>query len=228
MYDAFALPNAAAVVGRACSRMLGAYVLVGMGLCVFVNDIIAVLASPQYARATPMVAPLVLGAFFSSAATLMDGAFYAKRRTALKPWIALLSMIAMCGLYVCLIPQFGAMGAAYAILGGNAFLAAATWAVSQRVFRVQYEYGRLGGMLGSAMALVLLAERLDLGIMTIPAKLVLLAAWPALLWITGLVRTEEKAMLMTGASKAFQWCCSLSIFPSAKTDTPLVKPGEVR
>ncbi len=202
MYDAFAAPNAAAVVGRACTRMLGAYVLVGMGLCVFIGDVVAVLATPQYARATAVVAPLVLAYFFSTAATLLDGPFYACRRTGAKPWIAFASMIVMCGLYAWLIPQYGALGAAWAILAGNAFLAAATWAVSQRVFRVEYEYGRLAAILASAVAVVLLAGQLDAGMMNIPAKLVLCAAWPAMLWLTGLVSRDEKAMVLAAIREA--------------------------
>jgi O-antigen/teichoic acid export membrane protein len=195
MYDAFALPDAAAVVGRACTRMLGAYVLVGLGLCLFVDDVVAVLASSQYAGATAVVAPLVLAAFFGSANTLMDGVFYAHRKTYPKPWIAFVAMLVMCGLFAWLIPQFGAMGAACAILGGNVFLAAATWTVSQRIFRVHYEYARMAAMLIGAAALLFLGSRFDFGIiMNIPAKLTLWTVLPALLWVTGLVSTDEKAM----------------------------------
>jgi len=227
MYDAFALPNATMVIGRACTRMLGAFLLVGVGLCVFVDDVIAILATSQYARSTAIVAPLVLGAFFSSAATLMDGAFYAERRTGLKPWIALVSMIVMCGLYAWLIPQYGAMGAACAILGGNAFLAAATWAVSQRVFHVQYEYGRVAAMLASAIATVLLAEHLDLGILNIPAKLALCAAWPVLLWTAGVVSNDEKAMVANGLRQVLRRFQSPLVAETAERDVPATSPSEV-
>jgi len=196
MFDAFELPDAPSLVGRVVTRILAAYVFVAIGVCVLCDEAIAVLASAEYAGATAVVGPIVLAIFFLYAANLMDAAFYVRRRTGLKPWIMAASMVVALGLYAWLIPQFGAMGAAFAALGGFMFHAAATWAVSQRVFHVQYEYGRVGTMLASAIAVVLLAGHLDLGIVNVPAKLGLWAAWPAMLWITGLVSKDEKAMVM--------------------------------
>jgi O-antigen/teichoic acid export membrane protein len=201
MYDAFALPNAARVVGQAFTRILGAYLLVGLALCLFAKDAIVLLATPAYIPAAVLVGPLCLGSFFASAANLADGVFYAHRRTGLKPWIALASMLVMCALYAWLIPAYGAMGAAAAVALGFFFHATATWAVSQRVFRVQYEYSRLAGMLFTAAAIVVLAGRLNLGMLTIPAKVILWIAWPALLWIAGLVSREEKTTLLDGLSR---------------------------
>ncbi len=220
LYDAFAAPNAAVVVGRACTRMLGAYLLVGTALCVFTGDVIALLAAPQYARAAAIVAPLVLASFFTTAATLMDGAFYAQRRTGLKPWIALVAMLVMCGLYAWLIPRYGASGAVLAALGGNFFLAAATWAVSQRVFRVQYEYGRLAAMAAIGVAVVLAAARLGPGMRNIPAKLALWTALPALLWVTRLISAEEKAIAREGLRWAWQQWRKLRPRGSAETAAP--------
>jgi O-antigen/teichoic acid export membrane protein len=228
MYDAFALPDAAAVVGRACTRMLGAYVLVGLGLCLFVDDVVKVLASAQYAGATAVVAPLVLAAFFGSASTLMDGVFYAHRKTYPKPWIAFVAMLVMCGLFAWLIPRYGAMGAACAILGGNVFLAAATWTVSQRIFHVHYEYGRMAAMLIGAAALLFLGSRFDFGIiMNIPAKLALWTVLPALLWATGLVNADEKAMAVAAIRHVVQRVKGLFFATPAAVVPPVVDTEEV-
>lgn len=204
MFDAFALPEAAVVVGRTCTRILGAYVFVGLGLCIFIDEVIAVFASAQYARSAAIVAPLTLAFLFSNAANLADGVFYAHRRTGLKPWIMFVSMIVICGLYACLIPPFGAMGAAVAAAAGFLFHATATWWVSQRVFRVRYEYGRLAGILTAAVVLVLLASRLPLGLLTIPAKLALWTFWPVFLWMTGLISREEKTLAVDYVRQALR------------------------
>ncbi len=229
MYDAFALPDAAAVVGGAITRMLAAYVFVGLGLCVFIADVVRILATPAYAGAVAVVALLVLGGLFSTAATLMDGVFYAHRRTGPKPWIALASMIVMCGLYAWLIPQFGAMGAAYAVVGGYLFHATATWAVSQRIFRVRYEFGRIAGMLMAAVLLVILSYQIHLGVWDIPVKAALCAAWPLVLWISGLITAEEKAMVLRLVlQKVLQQTRSIFVRVRLRPAIPPRAPEEVR
>ncbi|MEN6450065.1 MAG: lipopolysaccharide biosynthesis protein [Thermoguttaceae bacterium] len=221
MYGVFARPDAAALVGRACSRMLAAYVFVGLGVCIFAKEVIELLASPQYARAAVVVPAIVSAYFFYYAAIFTEGAFYVAHRTGVKPWIALASMTVMCGLYLTLIPRFGATGAAWAALGGFMFQAAATWTVAQRIIPVRYEYGRLAGMIASAAAIAILASRLNLGMMTIPAKLILAAAWPALLWTSGLVRQDEKAAVRAGAARFLHWPVG-RLLPSVRQhDTPI-------
>jgi hypothetical protein len=53
----------------------------------------------------------------------------------------------------------------------------------------------MAGILTAAAALLTLGGRLDLGIMNIPAKLSLWTVLPVLMWTTGLVRIDEKAMV---------------------------------
>ncbi|MCE5267780.1 MAG: lipopolysaccharide biosynthesis protein [Planctomycetaceae bacterium] len=208
MYGVFARPDAATMVGRACTRMLTAYVFVGLGVCVFAKEVIEALASPQYARASDVVPAIVSAYFFYYAAIFAEGAFYVSHRTSVKPWIALASMTVMCGLYLTLIPRFGATGAACALLGGFAFHAATTWFVAQRIVPVHYEYGRVATVLTSAAAVAMLSSHLDLGVATVPAKLLLGAAWPAFLWATGLVRRDEKAAIRAGVVRVLHWPAS--------------------
>jgi O-antigen/teichoic acid export membrane protein len=202
MYDAFERPDAPVILGTTFTRMLAAYLFVGLGLTVLKDTVVAVLGSPEYARATAVIGPLVLGYFFLTASTLMDAAFYVRRRTGLKPWIALASAVVMLALYAGLIPPFGALGAAGATLGGLCFHAALTLIVSQRVFRVRYEPARLAAMLGLAIALALAARCLGSGLVSIPGKLALCALWPVLLWAGGVVSDEEKSLVLGAAGRA--------------------------
>lgn len=192
MYKTFEEPEASTIIGRVYTRILAAYLFVGIGLCMLQDEVVAVLGSSEYAGATAVLAPLVLAYFFLNGADLMDSAFYVRRRTGLKPWIAAFSTAVILGLYSWLIPHYGAQGAAYATLAGFFFHAVATYAVSQRVFPVRYEFVRTAGMLGLAIAFVLAARCLGSGLATVPAKLALCAAWPVLLWITGVISEQEK------------------------------------
>lgn len=201
MYKTFEEPEAPAVIGRVYTRILAAYLFVGIGLCMFQDEVVALLGSPEYAGATAVLAPLVLAYFFLNGADLMDSAFYVRRRTGLKPWIAAVSTAVMLGLYVWLIPQYGAQGAAYATLGGFFFHAVATYAVSQRVFPVRYEFVRTAGMLGLAIALVFAAKCFGSGLATVPAKLALCAVWPVLLWMSGIMTEEEKRWILAAIQR---------------------------
>lgn len=198
MFAAFELPNAASYFGRVFTRMLAAYTLAGMGFVIFADEVIRLLSTDKYFDAAPVVAPMVLAFFFLNAANLMDAAFYVRHRTSLKPWITGSATAVAIGLYLWLVPDYGEMGAAYANLAAFAFLAAATWAISQSVFRVKYERLRLAGMMLSALAIVFLSQVIPWGAWTIPVKLLLWASWPALLWLTGLVSRDEKDMLILG------------------------------
>lgn len=201
MYDVFERPNAPLILGKTFTRMLAAYLFTGLALVVLKDVIVTVLGSPEYFRATVVIGPLVLGYYFLTASTLMDAAFYVRRRTGLKPWIALASTLVILVLYAWLIPRFGALGAAWATLGGLCFHAVLTLIVSQRVFRVRYEPARLAAMLGLAIALALASRCLGASLMSIPGKLALCALWPVLLWVGGVVSDEEKSLVLDAAGK---------------------------
>jgi O-antigen/teichoic acid export membrane protein len=198
MFAASELPNAASYFGRVFTRILAAYTFAGMGFAIFADEVIRLLSTDEYLGASAVVAPMVLAFFFLYAANLMDAAFYVRHRTSLKPWITGSATAVAIGLYIWLVPEFGEMGAAYANLAAFAFLAVATWVISQCVFRVKYERLRLAGMMLSALGVVFLSQNLPWGHWAIPVKLILWISWPASMWLTGLVSREEKELLLSG------------------------------
>jgi O-antigen/teichoic acid export membrane protein len=212
MYAVARQPDAAQVFGRAFTRILAAYLLVGLTLCLFQDELVALIAGPAYAAATRVVPPVVLACFFQAGASLMDAAFYVRQRTGLKLCITLGATAVMLVLYLVLIPPYGSLGAALATLGGFAFLAVCTWALTQRLFPVHYEWPRLGALVGLTATLWLLSRGLPVGGWAIAVKAALLLAWPLLVWYTGLVTPQEKEQARelfrqtgAGASRALLW-----------------------
>ena len=123
MYDAFAMPKAAAVVGRACTPDVGRLRAGGNGTVHFRRRRRGRSGFTAIRQGNCASWPRwCWRPSFECRNNLMDGVFYAYRKTGLKPWIAFVAMLVMFGLFAWLIPQFGAMGAACAILGGNCFL----------------------------------------------------------------------------------------------------------
>ena len=84
-----------------------------------------------------------------------------------------------------------------------------TYVVSQRVFRVQYEFRRLAVMLAAAVALTLAAPLLPPGILGIVGQVALWLAWPALLWWGNIIAISEKSMIMAACSRARRWAACL-------------------
>lgn len=205
MYDAAATPDGPAVFGTMIARILSVYVLVGLVLCLFQQEVIGLFAGPTFAEAATVLAPLVLAYWFFSASTLLEGGFYVRRQTRWKPLIALFSAAAMLTCYLLLIPRYGPMGAALATLIGLAIHAVATWAVSQRVFWVRHEYGRAFGILGLAVICWLLSRTVPSGAVGVLLKATLLVVWLAALVATGLVRADEVALLKELGSALAAW-----------------------
>ena len=103
--------------GRTFTRILAAFLLVGLAACLFQDEAALVLGGAAYAGAAGIVAPVVLAGFFQTAASLMDAGFYVRRRTGLKLYITLAATAVILVLYSVLIPLYGAMGAAAATAG---------------------------------------------------------------------------------------------------------------
>ena len=148
------------------------------------------------------MAPVVLAGFFQTAASLMDAGFYVRRRTGLKLYITLAATAVILVLYSVLIPLYGAMGAATATLGGFAFLALCTWKVTQRIFPVEYEWGRLIDLTGLAAGLWLASRFLPAAGWAVAAKAGLWLLWPLLVWVCGVPSAEERAYLWAGIGQA--------------------------
>src|ERR1019366_9370443 len=170
------------------------FMLVGLAACLFQDEAVRILggAKPEYASAAVIIAPVVLAGFFQSAAALMDAGFYVRRRTGLKLYITLASTVVILVLYVVLIPTYGAMGAALATVGGFAFLAVITWNMTQRIFPVEYEWGRLVDLMGLAAGLWLVSRFLPATGWAIAAKGGLWLAWPLLVWVWGVPFSRGK------------------------------------
>jgi O-antigen/teichoic acid export membrane protein len=196
MYAVARQPDAPVVFGQMFTRILAAYAVVGLAVCLVADDVIALLGGAPYARASLVIAPVLLGCMCQGAVSLMDAGLYVRHRPGLKLIVTLAGTAAMVTLYLVLIPPYGSMGAALATLGGFAFLAVCTWAVTQRVFPVRYEPRRLCLVLALVAGLWLPAQALPAAPWALAAKAGLWLLAPLLIWISGLITSEEREYLL--------------------------------
>jgi O-antigen/teichoic acid export membrane protein len=192
MYAVARQSDAAVVFGQTTTRILAAYLFVGLGMCLFAPEAVLVLGGERYTPAVCFVAPVVLACFFQCSCSLMDAGLYVKRRTGLKLLVTLAATLVMLVLYAVLIPAHGGMGAALATLGGFAFLAVGTFVVSQRVFPVCYPWPRLVGLVALVCGLWFVAQEVPEGFWSLPVRSGLWLMAPVQAWLFGLVTPEEK------------------------------------
>jgi O-antigen/teichoic acid export membrane protein len=180
------------------------YLLVGFGvLCVgmtaFADELLKVLATPEFYAAAPAVGPLALG--FMAYATIQvtaSGISLMKktRYLALYTWVAALLNVA---LNVVLVPKWGMMASSWTIAGTYLFLTTAYLVTGQRLWPVKYEMRR--GL--TAVAITILAT---IGAMYLPdfsfvegivVKSLYCLAFVALLILCQVLDEREKRALVS-------------------------------
>ncbi len=191
MYAVAKQPDAGAVFGRVFTRILAAYLFVGLGLCLFAEEVVLFLCGASYRAAAWIIAPVVLACFFQSASSLMDAGFYIRHRTGVKLVLTFATTAVMLIFYRMLIPVWGGQGAALATLGGFCFLALVTYLVTQRMFPVRYEWFRLLGLLTLTVLLWLAGRAMPGGASGFIARGSILVLAPLLAWLLGMVSGEE-------------------------------------
>lgn len=120
-------------------------VLAGLGLAtvLFGRELIAIFASAKYAEAGAVVPIIVAASFLQELFYIPSKGIYLKEKTAYLPLILLIPAGLNIGLNFLLIPRFGMMGAAWATLACYAVMIVLALAISQRIYPIPYEYGRI-------------------------------------------------------------------------------------
>jgi O-antigen/teichoic acid export membrane protein len=201
LYEAARQTDAAGLFGRVFTRSLAAYLWGSLGLCLFQEEVVLLVAGPAYQAAADVIAPVALAYFFLLAADLMDGAFYIIGRPELKTLTALISLLVTCLLYFGLIPCWGSLGAAYATLAGFLFHAGLTLLMSQRVFPVHHETRRLASMLALAAVTWAISRSLPAAPWAMVLKGLVWLLLPGILWITDLLSEDEKRWVMSRSQR---------------------------
>jgi O-antigen/teichoic acid export membrane protein len=101
---------------------------------------------------------------------------------------------------VVLIPRFGILGPAWSNVISYAVLAGVAFVLSQRLYPIRYEYGRIARVVvagvGAYLAAVLLVPDLRLAAAGVLARgLVVVAVFPTLLGVTGFFQRQELARI---------------------------------
>jgi O-antigen/teichoic acid export membrane protein len=150
----------------------------------------------DYWDATRAVAPLALAGVATGAYTLFAVGLNVTKRMRLLPPLAVAGAGIAVGLYFLLIPPFSFVGAGWATAGALWSLSALVLAVSNRIYRVPWDWPRILGALALAVGLCLAALAVDAWMplaASIPVRVVLTLAFPLALYVTGYFPARDLA-----------------------------------
>lgn len=197
MVDISKQPNGRRELGRISTYLLAACIASTLGLSLCSPYLVRVLAPAPYWEAYRLV-PIVGAAYvLYSWTVIMDASFYITKKTVYKPIILSVSSVVIAALYWYLIPRHGLLGAAWATLGGFAVFAALSLVFAQKVYRIEYEFGRTAWLMILGCGLyqfgsLLPIQPLGQGLL---ARAGILVAFPALLWASGFITEGERRAL---------------------------------
>ncbi len=188
-------PDSRRILSRLYVYLVAAAAFMGLGISLFSHDVLRIMTGPAYWEAHRFI-PMIALAFVISGAsyTFQTGLLYSKQ-TRYMILITATSGAVNVFLYLFLIPRFGPMGAAWAVVGKFLLEASMTYAISQRLHPVPYDNGKAVKILASAAAVAAAARllpALPLPV-SVPTHAALAALFPVLLVAAGCLRREELA-----------------------------------
>ncbi len=201
-------PGARAIFEKVFLYILFAMVGGALILCAFINEIVALLATPEYVRACLVTPFVAVGYIFYILYYTVDLGLFLKKKTF---WYSIISAIAAAvnvGVNLILIPRIGMLGAAIATTISFMVLPVLAYFVSQRYYPVRYEFGKAARILGAGAVLFFASRYVHTGHMPfdIVLKSLLLALFPISLTLTGVFEKAEldmaRGILRNGISRA--------------------------
>lgn len=174
---------------------LNTTIILFFGLCTGLlgKELIWIFASSKYADAESIVTVLAISAIFQFLFFIPSRVFYLEKKMLYLTPLLLFAVVINIGCNLLLIPEHGAVGAAWANLiafGGRSVLGLM---LAQRVHYIAYDYKRIGKAFAVFMALML-ARYLIPAESAVPElifKLALLAMYPTLLYASGFFEERE-------------------------------------
>jgi O-antigen/teichoic acid export membrane protein len=194
MYEVAKQPDAERTYGRIFTYLVLLMCFAGLGMSLFIRPVIHLMTAPSFWPAASIVPLIVLAYVFQAFYYFFQVGLYLKGKTEQVGGIILLTGAATLALYWILIRSHFAMGAAVATALSFLLLSVLMLAVSQRAYRILYEWGRIARAFGVAAGLYLIHLLVPAGAAwtALAADAALFLAYPALLVLLGFFNDSER------------------------------------
>lgn len=131
--------------------------LVFLTVSLFIEDLVrlkiggAYFFSPAYWDGVTIVPWVLLAYVFTGAYTNFVVGVNLEKKTEYLPFVTGAGALVNIAVNYALIPVYGIMGAAYATLAAYVVMAVGMYAVSQRFYRIEYEWGKIARLIAAAL-----------------------------------------------------------------------------
>lgn len=204
MYAVHESPQAARTLGAVTTKFTALYLVGGLPLLLFGQEFLAVVSSDSYAGAFRVFLPLLIVGLIDAFANVPDQVFIVHHKTHYKPYIVGAVAGVAVLLYWFAVPRYGMMGAAYGLVATAGLRALAIVVISQRVFPIAYEIGKLLRLMGVSALVVYAAAMLPLTVWAFGVKVLLMLAWVACLLLLAIIPREDFQSLVDFSKSIFR------------------------
>jgi O-antigen/teichoic acid export membrane protein len=195
--------NAPAVLARVVTYAFAAFLAAGLGLAVLGRDLLTLMtpSNPAFRAAAPVIPIVALGYLCHGCFLLTSIGIAIEKKPRYYPVITFVAAAINIGGNFLLIPSLGMLGAAWATVAGYAVMAMLGFVISQRLYPLPLETGRLARAAAVAGLVFALAELTPQGLGVGSAwRTLALFGYPAGLLASGFLEPAERERLRAWAS----------------------------
>lgn len=207
IYSEIKKPDAPRTLARVVTYAFGAFAAVGLVVAVLAQEILVLMTPrrPEVWPGAPLIPVVVLAYLLHGFFLLTSIGIGIERKARYYPLVTLAAAVTNLGANFLLIPRLGVMGAAWATVASYLVMTVLGLFLSQRLYPMPLEVGRLLRLAGTAALVFALSRLAPAGLWpALAAKSALLLAFPGLLLASGFLNEAERGWLRArwGGSKA--------------------------
>lgn len=199
VYGQVGKPDAPQTLAKIATYAWAGFVSLGLLVAVFGKELLMALTftNPEFWAGAPVVPVVALAYLLHGAFLLTSIGIGISKDTRYYPLITAAAAITNLAANFALVPRLGMMGAAWATVLAYAVMAASGYAFSRRLYPIPFEGGRLLRLSSAAFVAFALSRLAPEALLpALGVKAVAVATFPALLLLSGFLRSEERRWLM--------------------------------
>lgn len=181
-------------IAKICTYLIGFICILVIFISLFIEEILNVIADNSYLGAGKVVPIVAFAYLFFAFYKLFESGIFIAKKPGYYPLITGAAGIVNISLNFLLIPACGFMAAAYNTLVAYVLLACLTLYVSNKLYPIPFEYTRLIFIVVLSAVLVIISRSINMNSSSYEflLKVILLAAFPAILMLAGFFTLDEK------------------------------------
>jgi O-antigen/teichoic acid export membrane protein len=232
MYEIYKTPEASHVFGNFTLRLLCIQAAAVLFISLFSLEIVRAMSDASYHNAAALIPLFGLFSMLTLFVTQMNNTFFITRKTNYNLFCTLFTMPFILSFMYLFVPLWGITGAVIAYVLSHSIYAGFVYYFSQRFFSVRYPFGKMAILLGITVLCYFLSWLCGDGIaltslsadefkalsrwdkmldawdrfrwFSIFAKLGVMVLWGVLVWFSGILSPEDKALAIRVCKRGLQ------------------------